>query len=110
MCAFTACSSVPRITSTSTVVLDRVDKELPIYPVTIQALGYVIKFWWADPNFTTPLKLDVILGGEVYYQVVKEKTAITIKLFAHGSFAHSLIILALVSIKQRDVYLLVKTS
>ena len=71
--------------ATTAVVLNEVTKALPSYQVHDKSLDAVKDLKWADPEFKTPGEIDVILGSDIYEQIVEEKRAITKKLFARNT-------------------------
>ena len=72
--------------TTTAVVLDRVAKQLPSYPVQEVDFGAFKGLQWADPNFATPGEIDMILGCDVYEQVVgTEKRTLNKQLFARNT-------------------------
>ena len=65
------------------VLLDRVAKQLPSYPVQEVDFGAFKGLQWADPNFATPEEIGMILGCDVFEKVVgTEKRTLTKQLFA----------------------------
>ena len=72
--------------STTAIVLDRVANQLPSYPATNRILTSMKHITWADPNFTRPGEVDMILGADVYEQIVgQEKRTITKDLLARNT-------------------------
>ncbi|XP_062715106.1 uncharacterized protein LOC134291407 [Aedes albopictus] len=53
-------------------VLPRLTSELPINPVNVQELAIPSGFILADPNFHKPGPIDIIIGAEYYYDLLRE--------------------------------------
>ena len=71
---------------TIAVILEPVAKLLPNFTVNSEKLNSLKGIQWADPNFMTLGDIDVILGGDVFEQIVgTEKQAITKELFARST-------------------------
>jgi len=53
-------------------VIPKITRRIPSYPVTMETLPHLASLKFADPSFATPGPVEILLGANVYGQLLRE--------------------------------------